>query len=524
MKKILAFALCVVMLASMAVFSLPTAAAEAAKAPCGHYNATWTGGNGTDNKVMTCSDCNTTVTFKPSTSLPKGTNAVDGVEAVYLTADVTLERRTPASNDTTYYIDLNGHTVTQTAAAAIFILNTGIKYHLFDSSEAKTGTLTMGAGTKDAINAATATGSGCAVAGCSDQYYGGGYSEFNMYGGTMTGFGGNMRSGGAVTLAGIARDEGVEPDTMVFNMFGGTISNSEAWIGGAFNIGKGTTLNIYGGTVTGCNSYSWGTDSNASAAIMMSKTAKGVNIYGGTFTNNTDKQLANANMFAVPTANLANFKISGGTFDIEPTAEWIQTGYEKIADGNNFVVKKQTKEVVVEGTTHHIATMDNKVDATCTEDGHETDWECLDEGCDYVEKGAVITHKGHSEQVIPKVEPKCEKEGSTEGKKCSVCGEILVAAQPIEALEHVPGEWTVFEAAAMGRSGEERQKCTLCNETLEKREIPALDAAGNSGSANETTSTDAEEKKGCGSVVGGSAVALVAILGFGVTAVSKKKN
>ena len=43
----------------------------------------------------------------------------------------------------------------------------------------------------------------------------------------------------------------------------------------------------------------------------------------------------------------------------------------------------------------------------------------------------------HNPMVLPAIEATCSKEGRTEGEVCRTCGEILVAQNPIEKLEHV---------------------------------------------------------------------------------------
>ena len=63
---------------------------------------------------------------------------------------------------------------------------------------------------------------------------------------------------------------------------------------------------------------------------------------------------------------------------------------------------------------------------------------------------------GHTEEVIPAVEPTCTETGLTEGKKCSVCGEIPVAQKETAALGH---EW-------------KGTGCTRCDAT---RENPFVD-------------------------------------------------
>ncbi|MBQ6601701.1 MAG: hypothetical protein IIX36_08655, partial [Clostridia bacterium] len=47
---------------------------------------------------------------------------------------------------------------------------------------------------------------------------------------------------------------------------------------------------------------------------------------------------------------------------------------------------------------------------------------------------------GHKETLIPGVEPTCSAEGLTEGKKCLLCGTVLVAQQKLEKLPHTDAD------------------------------------------------------------------------------------
>ncbi|MBE6951670.1 MAG: hypothetical protein E7451_10110, partial [Ruminococcaceae bacterium] len=107
---------------------------------------------------------------------------------------------------------------------------------------------------------------------------------------------------------------------------------------------------------------------------------------------------------------------------------------------------------------------------TCTEKGVETRT-CA---CGETETREVAA-LGHTEEIIPGKDATCTETGLTEGKKCAVCGEILVAQEEIPALGHteeiIPGK----DATCTEPGLTEGKKCNLCGEILvAQEEIPAL--------------------------------------------------
>ena len=51
----------------------------------------------------------------------------------------------------------------------------------------------------------------------------------------------------------------------------------------------------------------------------------------------------------------------------------------------------------------------------------------------------------HNIEILPAVAPTCEEKGLTEGKKCSKCGEIILAQEEVSPLGHNWGEWRLDE-------------------------------------------------------------------------------
>lgn len=92
--------------------------------------------------------------------------------------------------------------------------------------------------------------------------------------------------------------------------------------------------------------------------------------------------------------------------------------------------------------THSLTQVKEKA-ATCTEDGIVAHYTCS--GCDKLFADAegkneitdVVTKAtGHTEAIDKGMKPTCTKTGLSEGKHCSVCGTVIVARKPVDALGH----------------------------------------------------------------------------------------
>lgn len=96
--------------------------------------------------------------------------------------------------------------------------------------------------------------------------------------------------------------------------------------------------------------------------------------------------------------------------------------------------------------------------ATCTTAGEKTET-CV---CGLT-RTTESTAKGHTEETIPAVPATCTAAGKTEGKKCSVCGEVLEAQQEVPATGHTPDSFWTYGAIA----DKHYKKCLTCGEIAE---------------------------------------------------------
>ena len=128
----------------------------------------------------------------------------------------------------------------------------------------------------------------------------------------------------------------------------------------------------------------------------------------------------------------------------------------------------------------------------------------------------------HTEEILPAVEATCTATGLTEGKKCSVCGKILVAQTEVamkdhtpaaavqenvvpatctakgsydsvvycsvcktelsrtnvdtDMIDHTPSDWITDGDASCVTGGTKHKECTICHTVLETGTIPATGA------------------------------------------------
>lgn len=113
------------------------------------------------------------------------------------------------------------------------------------------------------------------------------------------------------------------------------------------------------------------------------------------------------------------------------------------------------------------------VAATCTAKGRTEGKKCKVCGTVMVAP-AEIAMIPHTEVIDEAVLPTCTTDGKSEGKHCSVCGYVIVAQITAPAFGHDYGEWTVAKAATCTEVGVKTRVCSHDSKHVETDDIAAL--------------------------------------------------
>ena len=98
----------------------------------------------------------------------------------------------------------------------------------------------------------------------------------------------------------------------------------------------------------------------------------------------------------------------------------------------------------------------------------------------------------HSEvEVLPAVPATCEKDGLTEGKRCTECGETIVEQEVVKATGHKWDNGTVTKPATATETGVKTFTCTVCKKT--KTEV--IQKLTTNNTVNNDTTNNATTKK-----------------------------
>ena len=165
-----------------------------------------------------------------------------------------------------------------------------------------------------------------------------------------------------------------------------------------------------------------------------------------TYTWNEDKTECTAERVCTRDASHKETETAKTTNSVTKEATCEEVGertYTATFTNTAFAEQTTTEEIKATGHKAGQAVEENRVEATCTQEGHYDEviycTVCNKEISRVVK---TIAKKAHTEVIDEAVESTCEQPGKTEGKHCSVCGKVLVAQEEISALGHEYGEAT----------------------------------------------------------------------------------
>lgn len=125
-------------------------------------------------------------------------------------------------------------------------------------------------------------------------------------------------------------------------------------------------------------------------------------------------------------------------------------------------MKTETIPAIDASHTHAGASWSVTTPATCEAEGLESHL-C---SCGAVLKTRAIAKAAHTEEILPARAATCMAKGLTEGKKCSVCGEILKAQKDVAMTDHTPLTVLGHAATCEAEGLSDGTVCKICTTPL----------------------------------------------------------
>ena len=132
---------------------------------------------------------------------------------------------------------------------------------------------------------------------------------------------------------------------------------------------------------------------------------------------------------------------------------------------------------------------ENEVQPTCSSEGHyDAVVYCDHCGIELSRVYTTVSTLPHTEVVDAAVAPTCTATGLTEGKHCSVCGEVLVAQNVVAATGHSYNEGVITTAPGCTTEGVKTYTCSSCGHSYTE----AVSATGHTPVTDAAVAPDCE--------------------------------